>query len=111
MLLFLVSLICYGAILFAGIPAAVNRANMIHIENGRRPNAGVSFMPELIIMVALWCGVSNGMKFFWGLQITLVVVISISVMMTLWQLHLARKSNREYSLFLDEHKQEKDMSQ
>jgi hypothetical protein len=49
MLLFLVSLICSAAVLFAGIPAAVNRANMGHIKNGRKPNAGIAFMPELVI--------------------------------------------------------------
>jgi len=103
MLLFLIALICSTAVLFAGIPAACNNANRIHIENGRKPNAGIAFMPELIVMVALWWGAGAGLKYFFGLTASLIVVLAVSAIMFIWQILEARKSNREYAQFLGEH--------
>ena len=106
MLLFVTALICAAAILFAGIPAAVNNANRIHIENGREPNAGIAFMPELIVMVGLWWGVGATLKYFLDLPIALIVVLGISVVLFILQVLQARKSNREYVKYLAERSRE-----
>jgi len=103
MLLFVTALICAAAILFAGIPAAVNNANRIHIENGREPNAGIAFMPELIVMVGLWWGVGATLKYFFDLPIALIAILVISAFLFIWQVFHARKSNREYATFISEH--------
>ena len=103
MLLFLTALICAAAILFAGIPAAVNSANRIHIENGREPNAGIAFMPELIVMVGLWWGVGATLKYFFDLPIALMSVLGISAVLFILQILQARKSSREYVRYLAEH--------
>lgn len=103
MLLFLTALICASAILFAGIPAAVNNANRIHIENGREPNAGIAFMPELIVMVGLWWGVGAALKYFFDLPIALFAILVITAVLFVWQIFQARKSNREYAKFIATH--------
>jgi len=103
MLLFLIALISATAVLFAGIPAACNNANRIHIENGRKPDAGIAFMPELIVMVALWWGAGAGLKYFFGLPASMIVVLAVSTLMFIWQILQALKSNREYAQFVAEH--------
>jgi hypothetical protein len=103
MLLFLTALICAGAVLFVGIPAALDRANRIHIEKGRKPDAGIAFMPDLIVMVGLWWGVGAGLQYFFGLPKALVVVVAVSAILFVWQILQARRSNREYSQFVAEH--------
>ncbi|MGJ8697982.1 MAG: hypothetical protein ACSHYF_16810 [Verrucomicrobiaceae bacterium] len=103
MLLFVAALICAVAVLFAGIPAAVNSANRIHIENGREPNAGIAFMPELIVMVGLWWGAGAALKYFFDLPIALIAMISISSLLFIWQVIQARRSNREYAQFVANH--------
>ncbi len=103
MLLFATALICASAILFAGIPAAVNNANRIHIENGREPNAGIAFMPELIVMVGLWWGVGAALKYFFDPPIALASILVITAVLFVWQIFQARRSNREYARFLAEH--------
>ena len=100
MLLFVTALICAAAVMFAGIPAAVNNANRIHIENGREPNAGIAFMPELIVMVVLWWGVGAALKYFFDLPIALIAMISTSSLLFIWQILQARRSAREYALFV-----------
>ena len=102
MLLFLTALICAGAIFFAGIPAALNNANRIHIENNREPNAGIAFMPELIVMVGLWWGAGATLKYFFDLPIALISIFVISAIMFIWQVFQLRKSNREYARFVAE---------
>lgn len=72
MIVFVTALICGAAIIFAGIPVAVNNANRIHIENGREPNAGVAFMPELIVIVGLWWGIGAALEYFFDLPVALV---------------------------------------
>jgi hypothetical protein len=72
MLIFVTALICGAAIIFAGIPAALYNANRIHIENGREPNAGVAFMPELIVIVCLWWGIGAALEYFFDLPVALV---------------------------------------
>jgi len=106
MLLVLTAFICSAAIIFAGIPAALNNANRIHIENGRKPDAGIAFMPELITMTALWWGVGAGLRHFFGLPTALVVVPGVSGILFLWQILLSLKSNREHAKFLRKHKVE-----
>ncbi len=95
MLAFLVSAICSIAILFAGIPATLNEANKRHVENGREPNAGVSIIFSIILMPLIWWGACLGLKCFWGLTIALIVVITISIILFLWNVYIAQKSNRE----------------
>lgn len=103
MLLFLTALICASAIIFAGIPAAVNNANRIHIENGREPNAGIAFMPELTVVVGLWWGVGAALKHFFDLPIALAAILVITAFLFIWQVFQARKSNREYAKFIATH--------
>ena len=94
---------CSIAVLFAGISAACNDANRIHIENGRKPDAGYCLMPNLIVMVVLWWGVGTGVQHFFGLPIALIVLLAISLILFVWQVISARRSNREYAQFLDYH--------
>ena len=103
MLLFLTAAICSGAVLFAGIPAALNAANRVHIENDRKPEAGIAFMPELIVMICLWWGVGAALEYFFDLPTALIVVCAVSALLFIWQLLQARKSNREYAQFVAQH--------
>ena len=103
MLLFLIAFVCATAVLAAGIPAACNNANRIHVENGREPNAGIAFMPELIVMVALWWGVGAGIRFLFGFPVSLIILAAVSAILVILQIIQASKSNREYALFLAEH--------
>lgn len=102
-MIFLTSLMCSMAVLFAGISAACNDANRVHIENGRKPDAGYSLMPNLIVMVVLWWGVGTGVQHFFGLPIALIVLLAISLNLFIWQVISARRSNREYAQFLADH--------
>jgi hypothetical protein len=97
MIVFVTALICGAAITFAGIPAAVNNANRIHIENGREPNAGVAFMPELIVIVGLWWGIGAALEYFFDLPVALVSLLVVSVILFMIQILHARKSKREYA--------------
>jgi len=103
MLLFLTAFVCATAVLFAGVPNACNIANRIHIENGREPNAGIAFMPELIVMVVLWWGTGAGIRYFFGLPASLIGLLAVSALLVIFQIIQARKSNREYALFVAEH--------
>jgi len=100
MLIFVTALICGTAIIFAGIPAALNRANRIHIENGREPNAGVAFMPELIVIVGLWWGIGTALEYFFDLPVALVSLLVVSAILFIMQIIQARKFKREYAIFL-----------
>ncbi len=100
MLLFVTALICGAAIIFAGIPAALNNANRIHIENGREPNAGIAFMPELIVIVILWWGIGAALEYFFYLAVALVSLLLVTAVLFIMQIIQARKSKREYAVFL-----------
>jgi hypothetical protein len=100
MLIFVTALICGAAIIFAGIPAALNNANRIHIENGREPNAGIAFMPELIVIVILWWGIGAALEYFCDLAVALVSLLGVSAVLLIMQIIQARKSKREYAVFL-----------
>ena len=100
MLLFVTALICGAAIIFAGIPAALNNANRIHIENGREPNAGIAFMPELIVIVILWWGIGAALEYFFYLAVALVSLLLVTAVLLIMQIIQARKSKREYAVFL-----------
>ena len=100
MLLFVTALICGAAIIFAGIPAALNNANRIHIENGREPNAGIAFMPELIVIVILWWGIGAALEYFFYLAVALVSLLLVTTVLLIMQIIQARKSKREYAVFL-----------
>ena len=94
------ALICGSAIILAGIPAALYNANRIHIENGREPNAGVAFMPELIVIVALWWGIGAALVYFFNLPVALVSLLVVSAILFIMQIVRALKSKREYAMFL-----------
>ena len=100
MLIFVTALICGAAIIFAGIPAALNNANRIHIENGREPNAGIAFMPELIVIVILWWGIGAALEYFFYLAVALVSLLLVTAVLFIMQIIQARKSKREYAVFL-----------
>ena len=100
MLLFVTALICGAAIIFAGIPAALNNANRRHIENGREPNAGIAFMPELIVIVILWWGIGAALEYFFYLAVALVSLLLVTAVLFIMQIIQARKSKREYAVFL-----------
>ena len=100
MLIFVTALICGAAIIFAGIPAALNNANRIHIENGREPNAGIAFMPELIVSVILWWGIGAALEYFFYLAVALVSLLLVTTVLLIMQIIQARKSKREYAVFL-----------
>ena len=100
MLLFVTALICGAAIIFAGIPAALNNANRIHIENGREPNAGIAFMPELIVIVILWWGIGAALEYLFDIAVALVSLLVVSAVLFIIQIIQARKSKREYAVFL-----------
>ena len=100
MALLVSALICSIAVVFSGVPAAVNDANRVHIENGREPNAGVSIAPELIIMFLIWCGSGFFLRKWFGDTEGLLILWGASMLFFAWQLMQARRSNRRYQEFL-----------
>lgn len=60
-------------------------------------------MPELIVMIGILWGVGSALKYFFDLPIALISILVISAIFLIWQIILARKSNREYATFLAEH--------
>ena len=60
-------------------------------------------MPELIVMIGLWWGVGATLKYFFDLPVALITIIVISAILFVWQVILARRSNREYAKFIAEH--------
>jgi len=102
MALLISALICSVAVVFAGVPSAVNEANRIHIENGREPNAGVSIAPVLIIMFLIWCGAGFFLRKWFGATEGLLILWGLSLTFFLWQLNQARRSNRQYQKFLEQ---------
>jgi hypothetical protein len=101
MLLYLAAVIAATAILSAGIPAAINEANRIHIANGREPNAGVAFAPDLIVMVGLWCLGTWLMDRYLGRTASWIGLVGISMPLLLLAIHQSRKSSRYYRRFVE----------
>lgn len=60
-------------------------------------------MPDLIVMVLIWWAVTAGIKSYFGLKMSLTIVLVLSTILFIQQLYLSRKSNREYDLFIKEH--------
>lgn len=102
MMLYLVAGTFAIVIAFAGVPAAVNNGNRVHLLNGREPNAGVSIAPDLIVMIGIWCLGAWLVDKFWGREAAWYLVIGCSTLLLFLTIRGARKSNREYQQFLDE---------
>ena len=90
------------AIFFAGIPASINEANRVHIANGRGPNAGVAFVPDLVLMVALWCIGTWLMDHFFGRYAAWIGMISVSMLLLFFGIARSWRSTCSYRRFIEE---------
>jgi Na+/H+ antiporter NhaD/arsenite permease-like protein len=102
MLLYPAAVIFATAILFAGIPATINEANRVHIADGREPNAGVAFAPDLIVMTALWCLGTWLTDHFLGRSVAWIGLASTSTLLLLLAISRSRKSSRDYRRFMED---------
>ena len=102
MTLYLVAIVFATATVFAGIPAACNNGNRVHLLNGREPNAGVAFAPDLIVMIILWCVGAKILSRYLGATIALGSVAGFGLLILFLTIRRARISTREYNQFVDE---------
>lgn len=100
--LYLVAIVFAIATVFAGIPGARNNANRIHLLNGREPNAGVAFAPDLIVLIILWCAGAKLASHFFGGAIALWSVIGCGSLILILTIRRSRVSTREYHRFVDQ---------
>ena len=106
MLLYSVAVIFASAILFAGVPVTINEANRNHIANGREPNAGFAFAPDLMAIVGIWCFGTWLLDHFWGRATAWSGLLAVSTLILLISIRKSIRSNRDYQAFLDEHRKE-----
>jgi hypothetical protein len=102
MILYLVAIVFATATVFAGIPTACNNGNREHLLNGREPNAGVAFAPDLIVAIILWCVGAKLSNHYFGGAIALWSVIGCGSLILFLTIRRARISTREYHQFIDE---------
>jgi hypothetical protein len=102
MILYLVAVVIATATVFAGVPTACNNWNRVHLLNGREPNAGVAFAPDLIVAIILWCVGAKLINSYFGLPIALWSVIGCGLLVLFLTIRRARISTREYQQFVDE---------
>ena len=57
-------------------------------------------MPELIVIVILWWGIGAALEYFCDLAVALVSLLGVSAVLLIMQIIQARKSKREYAVFL-----------
>jgi hypothetical protein len=101
-----VAVVFAAAILFAGVPATVNEANRVHIANGREPNAGFAFAPDLIAIVGIWCFGTWLLEHFWGRATAWSGLLAVSTLILLLSIRKSIRSNRDYQAFLAERQRE-----
>lgn len=102
MTLYLVAIVFATATVFAGIPTACNNGNRVHLLNGREPNAGVAFAPDLIVVIILWCVGAKVLSRYLGETIALGSVAGLGLLIIFLTIRRARISTREYNQFVDE---------
>ncbi len=102
MALYLVTIVFATATVFAGVPTACNNGNRIHLLNGREPNAGVAFAPDLIVVIILWCVGAKILSRYLGEIIALGSVTCFGLLILFLTIRRARISTREYNQFVDE---------
>jgi hypothetical protein len=103
MLLYLSASIFALGICIASTPAAVRRANRVHVLNGRKPDAGVAVLPDAILMAMLWCAGTWGLDHFLGRTAAWGGLLGISGVLLVLTLIRSRSSAREFQRFLAEH--------
>lgn len=106
MLLYSVAVIFASAILFAGVPVTINEANRVHIANGREPNAGFAFAPDLMAIVGIWCFGTWLLDHFWGRATAWSGLLAVSTLILLLSIRKSVRSNRDYQAFLDKFQKE-----
>ncbi|MES2980705.1 MAG: hypothetical protein V4727_00195 [Verrucomicrobiota bacterium] len=99
-MIFLVAAILSVIICFAGIPAAINRGNEEHVKNGRQPNAGVAFAPDLLVMIPVWSIGTWMLDRFLGRDWAWGLLLFVSAALLGLNLLQARRSTREYLSFI-----------
>lgn len=99
-MLYVTAVIFVFLIVFAGIPTAINSANIEHIKAGRPPNAGVAPALDLITLSVIWVGMTYGITAYLGLIAAWVAMPLISISLLLITLRTATVSNRNYKEFL-----------
>ena len=102
MTLYLVAIVFAITTVFAGIPTACNNGNRIHLLNGREPNAGVAFAPDLLVAIILWCGGAKLISSNFGWSIAMWTVVGCGLLVLFLTIRRARISTREYQQFVDE---------
>jgi len=102
MILYVVAIVFATATVFAGIPTACTNGNREHLLNGREPNAGVAFAPDLIVAIILWCGGAKLISSNFGWWIAMWTVVGCGLLVLFLTIRRARSSTREYQKFVDE---------
>ena len=102
MTLYLVAMVFAIATVFAGIPTACNNGNRIHLLNGREPNAGVAFAPDLMVAIILWCLGAKLANHFFDEAIAFWSVIGCDSLILMLAILRSTISTREYHRFVDE---------
>jgi hypothetical protein len=102
MILYLVAIVFAITTVFAGISTACNNGNRIHLLNGREPNAGVAFAPDLLVAIMLWCGGAKLISSNFGWPIAMWTVVECGILVLFLTIRRARISTREYQQFVDE---------
>ena len=95
-MIYLVASFFAVVILFAGFPRALCRANRVHLENGREPNAGIAFMPDLIFVVAVWLIATGILNHFASTEIAWVSLCAVSSVLLVYNLISSGISIRSY---------------
>ena len=102
MILYLIAIVFAIATVFVGIPTACNNGNRVHLINGREPNAGWAFAPDLIVVIILWCVGAKILSRYLGETIALGLVAGFGLLILFLTIRRARISTREYNQFVDE---------
>lgn len=86
---------------FSGLPQALHEANRVHLENARRPDAGVSFIFGLLATIGIWCLAAWLLERHLNIPNPQVMLVCFSLLLTLWTLLSAIRSKKRYEKYLD----------
>ncbi|WAC18649.1 hypothetical protein OVA24_15560 [Luteolibacter sp. SL250] len=103
MFLYLTTAFLAAVVLFTTIPAAIHEANRVHILHGRKPNAGIAFVPDLLIFIAIGCLGVCILDQFLGRTIAWVGLAGSSTAILTLSITKSVRSLRSYNKFLEEH--------
>ena len=95
-MIYLAALIFAVMVLFSSFPTRLCRANRVHLENNREPNAGIAFMPELITLVVIWLVATAVIKNVASTQTAWITLCVVSALFLLYNFTSSVISIRSY---------------